>query len=132
MNRRQARKNAFVLVFESLFSDASVQEMVQQQVENDWMTEDEYTLKIAVGVVQRREELDDKIRPFLRNWTIASIPSCARAILEIAVYEILYESDVDQPVSINEAVELAKQYCGDEDPAFVNGVLGSFVRSITE
>lgn len=130
MNRHQARKNAFVLVFESLFSDTSVEEMFQQHIENGWMAQDEYTLKVACGVVQKRDQLDDQIRPFLRNWTIQSISGCSRAILEIAIYEMLYENSVDHPVAINEAVEFAKEYCGDDDPAFVNGVLGSFVRSI--
>ena len=52
------------------------------------------------------------------------------AILELALYEILYVDDVDSPVAINEAVELAKKYFGGDGPAFINGVLGSFVKSI--
>ena len=74
--------------------------------------------------------IDEKIKLFLKNWEIDRIPMVLRAILEISFYEILYVQDVDPPVSINEAVELAKEYFADDGPSFVNGVLGSFVKSI--
>ena len=80
--------------------------------------------------MQRRPEIDEKIKLFLKNWEIDRIPNVLRAILEISFYEILYVKDVDPPVSINEAVELAKKYFADDGPSFINGVLGSFVKSI--
>lgn len=130
MNRHRARENAFLLVFESLFLDSEVDELISVADEIEEIHVNGYAKKIVSGVLQHRDELDEKIAPFLKNWKINRISSVLRAILEISVYEILYVEDVDPPVSINEAVEFAKKYFADDGPAFVNGILGSFVRSI--
>lgn len=130
MNRHRAREKAFLLVFESFFLDLEVNGLISLAEEVDEIHVNGYVKKIVSGVLQHREELDEKITPFLKNWKINRISSVLRAILEISVYEILYVEDVDPPVSINEAVEFAKKYFADDGPAFVNGVLGNFVRSI--
>lgn len=130
MNRHRARENAFLLVFESLFLDSEVDELISIADEAEEIHVNGYAKKIISGVLKNRNELDEKITPFLKNWKINRISSVLRAILEISVYEILYVEDVDPPVSINEAVEFAKKYFADDGPAFINGILGSFVRSI--
>lgn len=130
MKRHRARENAFLLVFESLFLDLEVDELISIADEVEDININGYSRKIIDGVLRHRGEIDEKIEPLLKNWNINRISSVLRAILEISVYEILYVDDVDPPVSINEAVELAKKYFSDDGPAFVNGILGNFVRSI--
>lgn len=130
MKRHSARENAFLLVFESLFLDLGADELISISDEVEEIHVNGYARKIVSGVLQHREEIDEKIKPLLKNWKINRISGILRAILEISVYEILYVEDVDPPVSINEAVELAKKYFADDGPSFVNGILGSFVRSI--
>ena len=75
-----------------------------------------------------RSVLDTKITPYLRKWELCRITRASLAILEMAFYEILYMDEIDPPVTINEAVELAKKYATPEDASFINGVLGSLVR----
>lgn len=130
MKRHRARENAFLLVFESLFLDLEVDELISIADEVEEIRINGYSKKIIDGVLRHRDEIDEKIEPLLKKWDINRIASVLRAILEVSVYEILYIEDVDPPVSINEAVELAKKYFSDDGPAFVNGILGNFVRSI--
>ena len=130
MNRHKARENAFLLVFESIFLNLEFEKLFDIAAEVGEIKLNGYSKKIISGVLQRRSEIDEKIKLFLKNWEIDRIPNVLRAILEISFYEILYVKDVDPPVSINEAVELAKKYFADDGPSFINGVLGSFVKSI--
>ncbi|MDE5600260.1 MAG: transcription antitermination factor NusB [Oscillospiraceae bacterium] len=129
MKRCKARERAFILVFESLFSDTNINSLIELAENVEDVNLNGYAKSLAIGVVSKRAEIDEKIKLFLRKWKIDRIASVSLAILEIAFYEILYVDDVDSPVAINEAVELAKKYAGDDEPAFVNGVLGNFIRS---
>lgn len=80
------------------------------------------------GVVERRPELDGYIAQYAKGWRTERIDKAAAAILRQAMYEILYMPEVPTASSIDEAVELAKGYEDAEVVAFINGVLGSFVR----
>ncbi len=128
MKRFKARERAFILVFESLFSDTDMNSLIELAENVEDVNLNGYSKSLAIGVVSKRAEIDEKIKLFLRKWKIDRIASVSLAILEIAFYEILYVDDVDSPVAINEAVELAKKYAGDDEPAFINGVLGNFIR----
>ena len=77
-------------------------------------------------------ELDEKIKPYLKGWTMDRIGKTDLAILRLAVYEIFYRDDIPYKVSINEAVELAKSFCDDASPSFINGVLAGVVNSLSE
>ena len=83
------------------------------------------------GVANRSEELNDVIKRFSIGWDISRISRLTRCVMELAIYEILYVDDVPTGVAISEAVRLAKKYDGDDTGAFVNGILGSFARSLT-
>ena len=74
--------------------------------------------------------LDSKISEFASGWRLARIPKINIAILRVAIYEILLVDGVPASVAVNEAVELAKKYSGTDDAAFINGILGSLVRSL--
>ncbi len=130
MKRRTARESAFIVIFESFFLDIPLDDLIDYVCQNQNIKLNSYSESLILGVLKKRKELDEKIKKFLKKWDIERISNILIAILEISFYEILYVDDVDFPVSINEAVELAKKYFGDDGPSFVNGVLGSFVKTI--
>lgn len=82
-----------------------------------------YSREIVDGVVVNRDELDELISTYSHGWTLERMPRVDRAVLRIGLWEILHNDDVDDPVAIDEAVKLAKEYSTDESPAFVNAVL---------
>ena len=88
-----------------------------------------YIDSVVAGVANRADELNAHIQKFSIGWDVSRISRLTRSILQLAIYEILYLEDVPAGVAISEAVRLAKKYDGDDTGSFVNGILGSFVRS---
>ncbi len=86
-----------------------------------------FTRELAEGVEAHRDELDATIARHAKGWTLDRIAPLDRNVMRVALYEIEH-SDVPTEVAIDEAVELAKRYCGADAPGFVNGVLGAAVR----
>ena len=84
-----------------------------------------FTRELAEAVEASRSELDDLISRHSQNWRLERIAPLERSIMRAALYEALHLADVPVEVAIDEAVELAKQYCGADAPGFVNGVLGA-------
>ena len=82
------------------------------------------------GVANRCDDLNEQIQKFSIGWDVTRISRLARTIMQLAIYEILYVEDVPTGVAVSEAVRLAKTYDGDDTGSFVNGILGSFVRSL--
>ena len=89
-----------------------------------------YIDSVVSGVANRQLELNEQIQKFSIGWDISRISRLTRAILQLAIYEILYVDDVPTSVSVSEAVRIAKKYDGDDTGSFVNGILGAFVRSL--
>jgi N utilization substance protein B len=87
-----------------------------------------FTRELAEGVEAHRDELDEAIARHAKGWSLERIAPLDRNIMRVALYEIGYRDDVPTEVAIDEAIELAKEYCGADAPAFVNGVLGAAVR----
>jgi len=85
---------------------------------------DEYCRELVGGVEKYLDGLDEMIGEVSENWAVTRMPLVDRNILRIATYEILYDAEVPASVAINEAVELAKVYGGEDSSKFVNGVLG--------
>ncbi|MGB7143492.1 transcription antitermination factor NusB, partial [Mycobacterium sp.] len=83
-----------------------------------------YTATVARGVTAHAAHIDDLIASHLQGWTLERLPAVDRAILRVAVWELLHADDVPEPVAVDEAVELAKELSTDDSPGFVNGVLG--------
>lgn len=93
----------------------------------------DYALQLFMGVSDHQAELDEYLANTSENWALERMPMVDRAILRLAAYEMLYEDDVPISVSINEAVELAKAFGGeDESHRFVNGILGRIAKQIEE
>ena len=86
-----------------------------------------YTVTVARGVTKDAAHIDDLITTHLQGWTLERLPAVDRAILRVAVWELLHANDVPEPVAVDEAVELAKQLSTDESPGFVNGLLGQIM-----
>jgi N utilization substance protein B len=84
-----------------------------------------FTRDLAEGVAANRDELDDLISRHSTGWSLERIAPLERSIMRTALYEALHRDDVPIEVAIDEAVELAKKYCGADAPGFVNGVLGA-------
>ncbi len=92
----------------------------------------DYILNLSSLVIEKREEIDGYIERYAKGWRPERISKTALAVLRCAIYEILYLEDVPAGAAINEAVELAKNYDEPDTVAFINGVLGSFVRGELE
>ena len=90
--------------------------------------EREYICAVVNGVREKAPELDAVISEYAHGWKIGRISKTALTILRCAIYEILYMPDIPPAASINEAVELDKHYADPDTVAFVNGVLGGFMR----
>lgn len=88
----------------------------------------EFIQKLVTGISEHEAELDLKLAPLAPEWPIEQIARMDRVILRIGLYELLYEHDVPPKVVINEAVELAKAFGGDNSSKFINGVLGTALK----
>ena len=84
-----------------------------------------FTRELAEQVEANRPELDELISRHSQNWSLSRIAPLERSILRTALYEALHSEDIPVEVAIDEAVELAKEYCGADAPGFVNGILGA-------
>jgi N utilization substance protein B len=85
---------------------------------------DEFCRALVSGVEKYLPGIDEMLGEVSENWSVSRMPLVDRNILRIATYEILYDAEVPASVAINEAVELAKTYGGEDSSKFVNGVLG--------
>ena len=145
MNRSTAREIAVHFAFELAFSSDSAQQLLDRELTEEGFAqrapeeplyaefpgegELNYIVTLVRGVGSQGAELDGYIEKYAKGWKFARIDRVASAIMRVAMYEILYMPDVPDKVAINEAVEIAKGYVDDDVVKFINGILGSFVRS---
>lgn len=145
MTRTAAREIAVQLAYELGYSDCSVEEFLEKKLNRDYFAvmaeenalygeypdEDQlaYIRTVIEGVGRHGYELDRDIERYAVGWKFGRIPRVATAIMRVAMFEILYLPEVPNGAAINEAVEIAKHYEDDKVVSFINGILGSFVRS---
>ncbi len=145
MTRANARELAIHLIYGRTFTGEEPEQIVSVRLEEDYYNalsqendvyaerpsraQLRYIDSVVAGVANRQEDLDAVIRKFSIGWDISRISRLSRAVMQLAIFEILYIEDVPTGVAISEAVRLAKKYDGDEAGAFVNGILGAFVRA---
>ena len=130
MTRRQAREEAFILIFEKEFNNNDVNEILDAAAEARDLAPDEYVSTMFSGVSGRIAELDGIISENAIGWKIGRISKTSLCILRLAIYEMKYMSDIPVSVSINEAVELCKKYATENDASFVNGILSSVAKTL--
>lgn len=128
MTRTQARELAFFIVFEHAFSGENAEEIIEKSSEARDLQVPDFSRTLADAVIKKKDELDSHIARLAKGWRLERISRVSRAILQVAMYEMLYSEDVPASVAINEAVNLCKTYAGEEDSAFVNGILGTLSR----
>jgi transcription antitermination protein NusB len=124
--RRKARKRALDVLYEADLRGMPILEVLRAAVartEPPRPSYLDYTIRLVEGVAAHQDRIDELIASYAEGWTLERMPPVDRNLARIAVHELLYE-DVDDPVAISEAVELAKQLSTDDSPRFLNGVLG--------
>ncbi len=131
--RSEARQAAFTQIFQMDMHRDDMDYIMRELLDAMPECEDNlgYITEVVNGVAEHEEELIDIIsRHIKKGWTYQRISKAAKCILKLAVYEIKYVDDVPEKVAVNEAVELAKKYGDDSDPAFINGLLASFLKTL--
>lgn len=133
MSRKRSREVAMELLFQISINKDNVSELMENFRENtDYdinEIEMDYVERILNGVVDNIEAIDNTIEKHLLNWKLNRVSKINLAILRLCTYELLYENDIPDKVSINEALELAKKYSEDKSVPFLNGVLDKIVKS---
>ena len=146
MTRGNARELAVHLIYGREFTGEEPEQVVSTRLDKEYYTqlgaENEiytdrpskaqvrYLDTVVSGVANRQETLNETIQKFSIGWDVTRISKLTRCIMQLAIFEILHMEDVPTGVAISEAVRLAKKYDAPETGSFVNGILGSFARSL--
>lgn len=134
MSRRMARKHIFKMIFQTEFHNEQDIEEAIEIYKNDIDDADKADMRFIKseikGIIDNIGHIDDIINRYAEGWDVSRIAKVDIAILRIAVYEIVYDSDIPNNVSVNEAVEIAKEFSSDKSPSFINGVLGRIIENI--
>lgn len=146
MTRGNARELAIHLIYAREFTDDEPTQIIADRLnkayyanlagENQVYEERPSKAQIAYldtvvsGVANRVEDLNATIQQFSIGWDVSRISRLTRTIMQLAIFEIQYMDDVPTGVAISEAVRIAKMYDGDDTGSFVNGILGSYARSL--
>ena len=147
MTRGDARELAVHLIYSQTFTGDEPEQMIAARLEKNYYemlaAENElyserpkgaqraYIDTVVAGVTSRMDALNELIQQYSVNWDVSRISRLARTIMQLAIFEIQSVADVPTGVAISEAVRLAKKYDGSDTGAFVNGILGTFARSLT-
>lgn len=130
--RRAARENAFIAAFSTSFDVGTLEEVIEFSRQNGEYPVDDFGESLLRACAAHAAEIDALIEPRLKGWTMARLPRVSLTLVRLAVAEMLYGEEKLPGVAINEAVELAKKYGGEEDYQFVNGLLGSIARDMAQ
>ena len=134
-SRRKGRILAFQTVFSKDFNNNSIEELIKF----NWLDEvklenfDKDTINFAkllvVGTIENLDSIDSSIKKQLKNWDFNRIVKVELAILRLSVYSLLFQKDIPATVTINEAIDIAKDYGSDEAYRFINGILDGINKS---
>ena len=126
MQRKLARENAFILIFEGICKkDETAEEIFEKATEIRGLEVDDYVKTVFFGSYENSQRLDEAMEKHLQGWKKERISPVSMAILMLGCYEIMFMSDIPSKVSINEAIELSKKYDDEKSYSFVNGVLNA-------
>ena len=130
--RHQARTIALQVLYESDIAGHTAREVLTRYLEDMSVPQPvrRYVERLVTGFVESRERIDGEIGEAAPAFPIEQLPAVDRNILRIAIYELISESDVPLKAAINEAVELAKRFGGENSSRFVNGVLGTIAEGM--
>ncbi|MGI1805173.1 transcription antitermination factor NusB [Exiguobacterium sp. TDN 0502] len=130
MKRHMARELAVQSLFQMELSDLTAQEAIEFAVEGKEY--DTFVEQLVNGVEENKTTIDQHIREALVNWSFERLGNIERTILRLAVYELLFETNIPVRVTINEAIELTKAFADEEATKIVNGVLGKVAQGVVK
>jgi transcription antitermination protein NusB len=125
--RTKARKRAVDVLYEADLRGADPVELLRERIADVSPPVPDHAVRLVEGVAANNARIDELIDRHARGWSLDRLPDVDRAILRMAVYELLWADDVPDAVVIDEAVELARALSTDDSPAYVNGVLGAIL-----
>lgn len=141
MSRHKARQQALELLFSREFhgendmqyEEREIFEAGEREEAEDDMPDESYCDYLVQTVTAHKEELDDVIQSFAKGWNISRMNHTDKNVMRLALCELMYPKEEMAPsIVLNEAIDLAKEYSGLKAAKFVNGILGSYVRSLGE
>ena len=133
MQRKLARENAFILIFESVCKkDETAEEIYNKATEIRGLEVDDYVMSVFFGSYENASNIEENMEKHLKGWKRERISPVAMAILRLGCYEIMFMPDIPARVTINEAVELSKKYDDEKSYSFINGVLNAFALEYSD
>jgi N utilization substance protein B len=131
MGRKRARESTMKLLYQMEINNDFSEKLINLFFENNNFNDEEkeYILDATSKIIENKETIDSHIEKNIENWELNRLAKVDLCVLRIAIYEILFRPDIPIEVSINEAIEISKKYSSSQSSKFINGVLGSIVRS---
>ena len=124
--RRKARKRALDFLYEADIRGATALELLAQRPADE-LSQGDYVHELLVGVEEHLLKIDELITTYAQGWDMDRMPAIDRNILRIALFEILWLSNLDDEIAVSEAVEIATELSTDDSAKYINGVLGRIV-----
>ena len=132
MNRKTARENAFILLFEYVSKlDETADEIFEKATGIRELECDDYVKTVFFGVFENQRIIDEYIEKSIVGWKSSRLSIVSKALLNLAVYEMMFIEDIPAKVSINEAIELSKKYDDDKAYMLVNGALNACAEMLS-
>ena len=125
--RSKARKRALDFLYEADIKKVLAADLFTARGANE-LSQEPYVLVLINGVAEHLPKIDELIITYAQGWDMDRMPPIDRNILRIAIFEILWAAEIDNQVSCDEAVELAKSLSTDESSSYINGVLGRIIK----
>jgi N utilization substance protein B len=131
-SRRQAREHALQILFQIDMTGDDPETVFEHHWHSVDVTPDtrEFAERLVLGTFGNGPRIDEQIRSISENWRLERMATVDRNVIRLAIYEILHEKDTPAVVAINEAIEIAKRFGGEESAQFVNGVLDAVRRAM--
>jgi N utilization substance protein B len=124
--RRKARKRALDFLYEADIRGATALTLLAERTAEE-LSQGDYVRELLVGVEEHLLKIDELITTYAQGWDMDRMPAIDRNILRIALFEILWLSNLDDEIAVSEAVEIATELSTDDSAKYINGVLGRIV-----
>lgn len=133
MQRKLARENAFILIFESVCKkDETAEEIFDKATNVRGLEVDDYVKTVFFGSYENSDKIEEIMEKHFKGWKKERVSPVSMSILRLGCYEIMFMADIPSKVTINEAIELSKKYDDEKSYAFINGVLNSVALEFSE
>jgi N utilization substance protein B len=142
LKRRELRETLIKILYASQHNDRSLLSNLNDLVEASrdidepmpliGEDDEQYLKKVLTDIEKNKDVIDKELKEASFKWSLDRILGIDRAIMELAIYELIYRDDIPNEVTINEAVEIAKKYSGEESYSFVNGILDTISKKYSK